>query len=64
MKVFVYYEDWGWEGETTWIAAANSKEEASKVFGEQRWIDIDKLTEVPELTANVDEPQEIDSYMD
>lgn len=61
MKVFVYYMDCHWEGETTWIVAANSKEEARKLLNEQ---DTDNITELPQLTANVNEPQVIDYYMD
>lgn len=64
MKVFIYYEDNGWDGELTFIVAANTKEEASELLKSYYPCKEEQLFECPQLTANVDEPQVIDGYMD
>lgn len=64
MKVFIYYQDNGWDGDTTIIIAANSKEEIMTLFKDYYPFKEELLFECPQLTANVDEPQVIDDYMD
>lgn len=64
MKVFIYYQDNGWDGDTTIIIAANSKEEIMTLFKDYYPFKEKLLFECPQLTANVDEPQVIDDYMD
>lgn len=65
MKVFIYYQDNGWDGgDTTIIIAANSKEEIMTLFKDYYPFKEELLFECPQLTANVDEPQVISDYMD
>ena len=64
MKVFIYYQDNGREGDTTITIAANSKEEIMTLFKDYYPFKEELLFECSQLTANVDEPQVIDDYMD
>lgn len=65
MKVFIHVSEIDNYGEAiTAFVAANSKEEIMTLFKDYYPFKEELLFECPQLTANVDEPQVIDDYMD